>query len=112
MLEDANLKLASVATDPLGVSGRAMLKAMIQGEQDTEKLAQLSRSLLRRKILELQLALEGRVSDHHRLLLRHLMDHLQFVESRMVALERGVADRLRPFEHTVRRLCMVPVWIA
>jgi len=108
VLEDANLKLASVATDPLGASGRAMLKAIIAGERDVEKLAEMSRGLLRRKIPQLQLALEGRVSDHHRFLLQQLMDHLEFVESKMTRLEQEIAERLRPFEETVRRLCTVP----
>ncbi len=57
VLEEANIKLASMATDPLGASGRSMLKAMIQGEQDQEKLAEMARGLLRRKIPELRLAL-------------------------------------------------------
>jgi transposase len=108
VLEDANLKLASVATDPLGVSGRAMLKAIIAGERDVEKLAEMSRGLLRRKIPQLQLALEGRVSNHHRFLLQELMDHLEFIESKMTRLEQEIAERLRPFEETVRRLCTVP----
>jgi hypothetical protein len=59
VLEDANLTLASVATDPLGASGRAMLKAAIQGEQDPDTLAEMARGLLRRKIPQLQLALDG-----------------------------------------------------
>lgn len=68
VLEDANLKLASVATDPLGASGRAMLKAIILGESDVTKLAEMARGLLRRKIPQLQLALEGKVTSHHRFL--------------------------------------------
>ena len=108
MLEDANLKLASVATDPLGASGRAMLKALIEGERDTEKLAEMSRGLLRRKIPQLKQALEGRVSDHHRFLLKELLDHLEFIESKMTRLEEEIAKRLRPFEETVSRLCTVP----
>lgn len=108
VLEDANLKLASVATDPLGASGRAMLKAIIAGERDVEKLAEMSRGLLRRKIPQLQLALEGRVREHHRFLLQQLMDHLEFVESKMTRLEQEIAERLRPFEETVLRLCTVP----
>jgi transposase len=108
VLEDANLKLASVATDALGASGRAMLKAVIAGEQDVEKLAEMSRGLLRRKIPELQLALEGYVSQHHRFLLQELLDHLEFVEGKMTRLEQEIAERLRPFEDTVRRLCTVP----
>jgi transposase len=66
VLEDANIKLASVATDVLGVSGRAMLAAMIAGEDDAEQLADKARRRLRKKIPELQTALQGRVSDHHR----------------------------------------------
>lgn len=68
VLEDANLKLASVATDPLGAYGRAMLKAIILGESDVTKLAEMARGLLRRKIPQLQLALEGKVTSHHRFL--------------------------------------------
>ena len=108
VLEDANLKLASVATDALGASGRAMLKAIIAGEQDVQKLAEMSRGLLRRKIPQLHLALEGHVSAHHRFLLQELMDHLEFIESKMTRLEQEIAERLRPFEETVRRLCTVP----
>ncbi len=108
MLEDANLKLASVATDALGASGRAMLKAIVTGEQDVEKLADMSRGLLRRKIPELQLALQGHVSRHHRFLLEELLDHREFIEAKMTRLEQEIADRLGPFEVTVRRLCTVP----
>jgi transposase len=108
VLEDANIKLASVATDALGASGRAMLKAIIAGEQDSARLAEMSRGLLRRRIPELQRALEGRVSDHHRFLLRELMEHLEFIESKMSRLEQEIEERLRPFEETVERLRTVP----
>ena len=76
VMEDANLKLASVATDALGASGRAMLKAILAGERDPARLAEMARGLLRRKIPALQLALEGHVSAHHRFLLQELLDHL------------------------------------
>ena len=108
VLEDANIKLASVATDALGASGRAMLKAMIAGQEDAEELADLSRGLLRRKIPQLQQAMEGRVTTHHRFLLKELLDQLEFIESKMTRLEQEIAGRLRPFEDTVRRLCTVP----
>jgi transposase len=108
VLEDANVKLASVATDPLGASGRAMLKALIAGEEDPTKLAALARGLLRRKIPALQAALEGRVTAHHRFLLQELLDHLEFVEAKIVRLETTIENRLRPFEDTVRRLCTIP----
>src|SRR5689334_7590700 len=85
-----------------------MLKAMIAGEQDTEKLAEMARGLLRRKIPELKQALEGRRSAHHRFLLRELIGHLEFIESKMSRLEQEIEERLRLFEETVARLCTVP----
>jgi transposase len=108
VLEDGNIKLASVATDALGASGRAMLKAMIEGEGDVEKLAEMSRGLLRNKIPELQRALEGRLRSHHRFLLKELMEHLEFVESKIARLEREIGEHLRPFEARVERLCTIP----
>jgi transposase len=107
-LEDANLKLASVATDALGASGRAMLEAIVAGQQDSERLAEMSKGLLRNKIPELRLALEGRVTDHHRFLLRQLLDHLKFTECKMAEIEAEIDRRLRPFEEEVARLCTIP----
>ena len=69
VLEDANIKLASVATDALGASGRAILEAMLAGERDSARLAEMAQGKLRNKIPELQLALEGRMTEHHRFLL-------------------------------------------
>src|SRR3981081_54502 len=89
--EDANIKLASVATDTLGASGRAMLEALIQGEQDSQRLAEMAQGKLRNKIPELQEALQGRVTAHHRFMLRELLDHLYFVQSKMQRIEQEVA---------------------
>jgi len=108
VLEDANIKLASVATDTLGASGRAMLEAIVKGEEDSQRLAEMSRGLLRNKIPELQQALQGRVTGHHRFLLRELLDHLYFVESKMRRIEQEVEERLRPFQSEVVRLCTIP----
>ena len=72
-LEDANIKLASVATDVMGVSGRAMLKAIISGQEDPKVLADLAQRRLRGKIPQLKLALEGRVTEHHRFMLGTLL---------------------------------------
>jgi transposase len=108
VLEDANVKLASVATDPLGASGRAMIKALIAGEDDPTKLAELARGRLRQKIAALHAALEGRVTPHHRFLLRELLDHLEFVEAKIGRLETTIDERLRPFADVVRRLCTIP----
>jgi len=108
VLEDANIKLASVATDSLGASGRAMLEAMLAGEQDSTRLAEMSKGLLRNKIPELKLALEGRVTEHHRFLLRQLYDHLRFTESKLVEIEQEIARRVGPFQDEVTRLCTIP----
>jgi transposase len=108
VLEDANVKLASVATDALGVSGRAMLDAIIGGENDSHELAEMSKGLLRKKRAELQLALEGRVTEHHRFLLKQLMRHLRFTEERMDDVEEEIARRMAPHQEDVDRLCTIP----
>src|SRR2546429_94026 len=107
-LEDANIKVASVATDALGASGRAMLEAMLAGEQDAARLAELSKGLLRNKIPELKLALQGRMTEHHRFLLRQLFDHLRFTESKLSQIEQEIDRRMRPFQDEVIRLCTIP----
>ena len=108
VLEDAHIKLASVATDALGASGRAMLEAILAGEQDAEKLAEMSKGLLRNKIPELQLALQGRVTEHHRFMLRQLMDDLRHAEAKLVAIETEIDRRMRPFQEAVTRLKTIP----
>src|SRR6266478_1713424 len=108
VLEDANIKLASVATDALGASGRAILEAMLAGEQDAARLAEMSKGLLRNKIPELKLALEGRMTEHHRFLLRQLFEHLRFTESKLREIEQEIEKRMRPFEDKVTRLCTIP----
>lgn len=108
VLEDANIKLASVATDTLGASGRAMLEAIVGGEAGSEQLAEMARGKLRNKIPELQQALEGRTTAHHRFLLRELLDHLYFVESKMRRIEQEIEKRLGPSQSEVARLCTIP----
>jgi transposase len=81
VLEDANIKLASVASDALGKSGQAMLAALIVGQDNAEQLANLARGTLRGKIPQLQRALEGLIRDHHRFLLERLLVQWHFVES-------------------------------
>jgi transposase len=108
VLEDANVKLASVATDALGASGRAMLRAMIAGEANVETLAQLAKGLLRNKIPALREALTGRVTEHHRFMLRQLLDDLDHAEAKMTTVEEEIDRRLRPFQDEVARLCTIP----
>jgi len=80
VLEDANIKLDSVASDSLGVSGRSMIEALVQGETDPIVLAELARGRLRAKRPELALALEGRVTPHHRFLLGEWLRLVHFLE--------------------------------
>ena len=83
VLETANIKLSSVASDVLGKSGHDMLEAMLAGISDAETLAQLARGRLRAKLPALREALDGRVEPTHRMLLRHLLDHIGFLESQL-----------------------------
>jgi len=108
VLEDANVKLASVATDVLGASGRAMLLAMIAGETDPERLADLAKKRLRAKLPELRRALTGRVTDHHRFLLRVHLDHLQHLEGLVARLGERIEAALAPHAEAVRRLATIP----
>ncbi len=80
ILEDANVKLASVATDVLGVSGSLMIARLIDGETDPAVLAELARMRLRQKLPQLRQALDGRVTEHHRFQLRLLMTQVDHVE--------------------------------
>ena len=108
VLEDANIKLAAVASDVLGASGRAMLRAMIAGEEDAERLADLAKLRLRQKLPELRTALVGRVRDHHRFLLQQLLDELEFLERMRAAVEQRFGEQMRPFESAVTLWKTIP----
>jgi transposase len=110
VLEDANIKLGSVASDVLGKSGRAMLRALLEGEQDTAKLAALAQGRLRQKIEELKLALDGHCTEHHRFLLGRLLSHVGYLESQIDQFSTRIArrlDELLPRE-AQRRLDEIP----
>jgi transposase len=108
VLEDANVKLASVASDTVGASGRAMLEGIIAGNTDVEELAEMARGKLRRKIPELRTALHGKVTDHHRFLLRQLLAWLRFLELQLNNLEAEIARKLADDAEQVDRLCTIP----
>ena len=108
VLQDANIKLASVASEILGVSGRAMLKALIEGEDDALKLADMAQGQLRGKIPQLEKALQGRVREHHRFLLRLLWKQLVQQEELIAQLNTQIEEQTRPFAHEVERLDAVP----
>ena len=108
VLEDANVKLASVASDALGASGRAMLEAIVAGEEDSEKLAEMSKGLLRNKRELLKQALEGRITEHHRFMLHQLLEDLRHAEGKMAKIEAEIDRRMGPFAEAVTRLKTIP----
>ena len=108
VLEDANIKLGSVASNVLGVSGRDMIEAIIRGEFDPVKLADLARRRLRGKIPQLRVALQGSVTEHHRFLLRSLMDHLNHLERMIRRFDERIEEALDPFAERVGRLMTIP----
>jgi transposase len=108
VLEDANLKLASVASDVLGASGRAMLAAIAAGETDPEALALQARGLLRKKHAALVQALDGRVEAHHRLLLRLLLAQVDHLDHAIGQLNGEVQRRLEPYAAAVALLRTIP----
>jgi transposase len=101
LLEGANIKLAAVATDVLGKSGRDMLQALLGGEQDADVLAELARGRLRAKLLALRLALEGRVQPHHRFLLSRILAHIDYLEQSLGQVEQEIEAHLHPFEEAM-----------
>src|SRR5579862_8444365 len=108
VLEDANLKLSSVASDILGVSGRAMLKALIEGEKDPVKLAAFAQRKLRGKIPELEKALEGHVTKHHQFMLRLLWKQLTQEEELIAELDAKIEEETRPMASEMERLDAIP----
>jgi len=97
-LEDANIKLSSVATDLMGVSGREMLRAIIAGKEDPAALADLAKGRLRNKIEELEKALTGHVRASHRLLLRMHLEHIDELNQRISELDEEIDRLMRPFD--------------
>lgn len=104
LLEQANIKLSSVATDVLGVSGRAILEALLSGKQDTQQIAELSKGRLRQKKSELALALEGRFRPHHARLLSRILAHIDFLEQSIAECGEEIDQLCRPFDQIIERL--------
>ena len=94
VLEDANLKLASVAKDLHGVSAQAILHALLAGERDPRQLAELARGRLRQKRTALEQALVGRLRPHHCFVLTHLLTHLDFLDEEVTAIEAQIEVHL------------------
>lgn len=108
VLQDANIKLSSVASDIMGVSGRAMLDAIIDGESDPVKLAGMARGRLQAKQPLLEQALHGRISAHHRFLLAQYRRQIEFLNEQIAVFEQRIDEQVSPFFDDVRRLATIP----
>ncbi len=107
VLEGGNIKLSNVASDVMGVSGRAMLEAMIAGETDPERLANLAKGKLRDKQSSLEQALNGLVEEHQKTMLKSLLRQVDFLDQEIRCLDQEVEQRMRPFEAKIMRLCQI-----
>lgn len=109
ILQDANIKLTSVVSNLFGVSGRALLTALVaQKELDAESIAAVVKGPLKQKLPALQQALIGRVRSHHLMMIRFSMEHFSFLEAQVAALEAQIEDRIRPFRAEQALLCAIP----
>ena len=112
LLEDTNLKLASVATDLQGVSAQAILRAIAQGETDPKVLAEMTHGSLRSKRNEMEQALVGSVSEHHRFMLQQFLTQLDFLNQQIAQIEARIEEQLAqmpaPFEKAVQLLDTIP----
>jgi transposase len=107
-LEDAGVKLSCVATDILGVSGRAMLEALIAGERDPEVLAAMAKARMRPRIPDLVEALTGRFGDHHGFVCRMHLDHYDHLTAQIEQVTARIAEAAEPFQPQLTRLETIP----
>jgi transposase len=108
LLETANIKLASVATDVFGVSGRQMLRALIAGQASPREMAELAKGRMRQKIEELEPALEGKLEEHHRFLLQLQLHRVEAAERDLAFLEQRIHEKLRPYSRQWSLLQEIP----
>jgi transposase len=108
LLETANIKLSSVATDVLGVSGRAMLNALVAGERDPQALAALARGRLIPKAKQLAEALQGGFTSHHAFLLGQILKHIDQLAELIAECDARLVELNRPYEDALRRLQTIP----
>jgi len=108
VLEDAGIKLTSVATDVLGVSGRAMVDALLAGTTDPIVLAELARGKLRKKLPELRRALHGRFRRHHAFLVEQILAKIDFLDETLARITAELDERLAPFAPMLANLDTIP----
>jgi len=107
-LEDANIKLDSVITDIVGLSGRRMIEALIAGETDPAALAALAHRRIKARPAELEAALRGRVTEHHRFMLRLLLQHIDAIEAAIAQIDQEVDGKVEPFRTAIQILSTIP----
>jgi transposase len=109
VLQDAGIKLSSVATDSIGVSGRAMLEALVAGTHDPAVLAALAKGRLRSKLPALRAALAGRFrTDHHGLLVAQILAHIDYLDETIAMLSERIEQLIGPFAEQVALLDTIP----
>jgi hypothetical protein len=108
LLQSANIKLSSVASDVMGLSGRMMLEALLGGNADADALAALAKGKLRKKLPELRKALQGRFEAHHRFLLERILTHLDFLDETIEKITEEVALRTASFDDLIQLLDAIP----
>jgi transposase len=108
VLEDANIKLSSVASNVVGVSGRAMLEQLIQGQTDPATLAELAKGRLREKRELLEQALAGTFQAHHRFMLIQHLSHIDFLDEQIAKLDAELDAQMRPFQAELARWDQIP----
>ncbi len=108
VLETANIKLASVASDPFGVSGMQMLTALAEGKATPSEMAGLAKGRLREKIPQLEPALEGRMEEHHRYLLKLQLRRMRDLDQDLAELEERIQQRLQPYQEHLQLLEEIP----
>ncbi len=108
LLESANIKLASVASNVMGVSGRSMLNALLDGNVSPEAMAELSRGRMREKRAELEKALTGRFQAHHRFVLTELLGQIDSLDEAISRFDQQIEDYCHPFEEAVQLLDTIP----
>ncbi len=104
VLEDANIKLTSVLTDIMGMTGHAIVTALVKGEVDAERLAHLARGSLIKKQDQLKAALAGKLSPHHQVLLQELLQLIATLDRSIAHFDQEIADRLRPHDALIERI--------
>jgi transposase len=108
LLESASIKLSGVISDVFGVSGRAMLRALIEGDQSPTEMAGLAQRRMKRKQPEIARALDGHIDEHHRFILRLQLQRITAAEADLEQLDERLSEKLAPYDEELRRLMQIP----